>query len=445
MKKLLPYSINRDKIIYTLFFLFSSFLMLAQTITPIKTITLDPTDCKKIDIQLKIKGENPIVRPLEVVLVIDVSGSMNSPSPTSSLTYAKIAAKDFIDKTFLPINNPTGKNKIAIVSFSETATLKKVLTDKEGSDGIGGISGADELKSVITGLTANGWTNLQDAIVKANNELKTHGTYDCATARSIVLLTDGATNRTGSTGSSCPDGTGSTSCAQSAITAATAAKTTSLPSDPNVYSTQFFSIALTGGITGSDITTAHFTLDNIQMGGYPAYYTADASLLTGIYSEIFTKLSWTAKNIVVKETVIPGYTISLPPGLNPSKGIALISGQEINWTVDFLNIDEITLNYKLTSTAENCGTQVVSSTSLQYTNSTCSVDSKVVLSPSLNIPCPTVANAGADKTGSDTCGLTTVTLDGNTPVVGTGKWTIVSGTGGSFALDTDPKTTFSGT
>ncbi|WP_281238022.1 gliding motility-associated C-terminal domain-containing protein [Flavobacterium praedii] len=58
---------------------------------------------------------------------------------------------------------------------------------------------------------------------------------------------------------------------------------------------------------------------------------------------------------------------------------------------------------------------------------------------------PTTANAGADQTGATTCGLTTVTLGGNTPTVGTGKWTIVSGTGGSFALDTNPTTTFSGT
>ncbi|SKC55761.1 gliding motility-associated C-terminal domain-containing protein [Ohtaekwangia koreensis] len=53
---------------------------------------------------------------------------------------------------------------------------------------------------------------------------------------------------------------------------------------------------------------------------------------------------------------------------------------------------------------------------------------------------PTVANAGADQT---VCGPATLT--GNTPVVGTGQWTVVSGTGGVFADDTNPTTTFSGT
>ena len=37
------------------------------------------------------------------------------------------------------------------------------------------------------------------------------------------------------------------------------------------------------------------------------------------------------------------------------------------------------------------------------------------------------------------------TLAGNTPVTGTGQWTIVSGSGGSFALATNPTTLFSGT
>jgi hypothetical protein len=58
---------------------------------------------------------------------------------------------------------------------------------------------------------------------------------------------------------------------------------------------------------------------------------------------------------------------------------------------------------------------------------------------------PTTSNAGADQTGSSTCGLTTVTLDGNIPTIGTGQWSVVSGVGGSFANENSPATTFSGT
>ena len=60
-------------------------------------------------------------------------------------------------------------------------------------------------------------------------------------------------------------------------------------------------------------------------------------------------------------------------------------------------------------------------------------------------PEPTVADAGADQTFTD--GTLTAVLSANTPAVrhGTGSWSIISGTGGSFADDTDPNTTFTGT
>ena len=59
-------------------------------------------------------------------------------------------------------------------------------------------------------------------------------------------------------------------------------------------------------------------------------------------------------------------------------------------------------------------------------------------------PQPTVANAGTDQI---LYGSTTVTLAANTPELGhgTGSWSIVSGTGGSFDDAYSPTTTFSGT
>jgi len=60
-------------------------------------------------------------------------------------------------------------------------------------------------------------------------------------------------------------------------------------------------------------------------------------------------------------------------------------------------------------------------------------------------PQPTIADAGPDQTFTD--GTTTATLAANTPEAGygTGLWTIVSGTGGSFTDATLPTTTFTGT
>lgn len=58
---------------------------------------------------------------------------------------------------------------------------------------------------------------------------------------------------------------------------------------------------------------------------------------------------------------------------------------------------------------------------------------------------PTISVAGTDQTGAATCGLTTVTLGGNTPAIGTGTWSIISGTGGAIITPASPTSVFTGT
>jgi hypothetical protein len=56
-------------------------------------------------------------------------------------------------------------------------------------------------------------------------------------------------------------------------------------------------------------------------------------------------------------------------------------------------------------------------------------------------PLPTVADAGPDQ---DLCDVSAATLAGNVPVVGTGAWSIISGTGGSFTTPSSPNSGFTG-
>jgi len=60
-------------------------------------------------------------------------------------------------------------------------------------------------------------------------------------------------------------------------------------------------------------------------------------------------------------------------------------------------------------------------------------------------PAPTTSNAGSDQTSSATCGLTSVTLAGNTPTIGIGVWSIISGTGGAVTTPASATSTFAGT
>ncbi|MFZ2192871.1 MAG: hypothetical protein WAV31_01390 [Candidatus Moraniibacteriota bacterium] len=120
-----------------------------------------------------------------------------------------------------------------------------------------------------------------------------------------------------------------------------------------------------------------------------------------------------------------------------------------NWNKFFSKNDnisaetEITLNStnltKTDSTTENfqTGTNTNGTYPILNTNNELKLDV-----PTCNT---TIADAGIDQTGTTTCGLTTVTLNGNAPTVGTGSWTKVSGAGGTFANANLRNTTFTGT
>ncbi|MBP9793747.1 MAG: VWA domain-containing protein, partial [Flavobacterium sp.] len=297
----------------------------------------------------------------------------------TSMDYAKDAATDFINTIFLPANNPTGLNKVAIVSYSTTATIRQSLTLTSGKAG---------LLSIINGLTANGTTNIQDGIVKADNELTANGTFNCNTSRSIVLLTDGVANRTGTGGSSCTSGT-SGSCIQSAITAANNAKTNVISG--TTYNNQIFSVGLFGGISGTDQTNAQYCLNNIQSGG--AFFTESGANLTGIYAQIFNQLSWIAAQITgtpfAQEVVSNNFNI-VPASITVTKGTYTLSGQTINWNIDFLNAEIITLKYQLTPKSTICGDQLTGSCTLNFRNSACANTIQNVATPLFCVPCAPV-------------------------------------------------------
>jgi gliding motility-associated-like protein len=363
--------------------LFTSFSF-GQSVTPLKTTTNSTTNCGVIDIELKITGADPASRNADVVLVIDVSGSMNDVIPNDtkkSMQYAKDAAKSFIDAA---ASNPN--NRIALVSYTTNARLEIGLTYLDAT-------GITSLKNKIDILTAKEYTNIQDGIVKASDELNSNGRFDCSTARSIILLTDGITNRTGVSGSTtnCRNVEKTSTCVTSAIAAATAAKTTTKFSVD--YYNQIFAIGLLGGVPG-DINTnnsnrdiAKFTLDGIQGGANQATIAYNGTDLASIYSNIASQITWVAQNLSEKETVPTGYTIS---NITATKGTATQSGQDINWSVNFLNSETITLNYQLTPPSSVCGNQTVSTSLLNYTNSSCSSATLNIPTPNTNILCPTI-------------------------------------------------------
>ena len=112
---------------------------------------------------------------INVMMVLDVSGSMGYNTPTR-LSQAKIAANSFLD-------NLRSSDQSGLVSFSWTAALNKKLSNDHAST-----------KSAVNGLIASGATNIGDAIDKANKELIST-VNPLTTAKIQIILTDGRANQ----------------------------------------------------------------------------------------------------------------------------------------------------------------------------------------------------------------------------------------------------------
>lgn len=116
---------------------------------------------------------------LDVILIIDRSGSMSETEPGdeyNKMYYAKEAAKTFIDQL-----NST-RDHVGLVSFSTEATLDAHLT-----------SDFNLVKQEIDQLSPEGWTNIGDAINFTIQEFQTNGRNDSIWA--FILLSDGDANR----------------------------------------------------------------------------------------------------------------------------------------------------------------------------------------------------------------------------------------------------------
>jgi hypothetical protein len=140
--------------------------------------------CQEATVNLQVNGVgDPQVTsvPIDVMLVIDRSDSMNS---GSRLAAAKDAAKAFVSKMDF------SKDRVGLASFEDLATLNQGLTNDSAL-----------VINAINNLVAVDFTNLGEGIKKANDELTAHGRSTASQV--IIVLTDGVANRYGSTGISC--------------------------------------------------------------------------------------------------------------------------------------------------------------------------------------------------------------------------------------------------
>ncbi|MBU4017449.1 VWA domain-containing protein, partial [Patescibacteria group bacterium] len=111
--------------------------------------------------------------PTDIMLIIDRSGSM---SEVNKITETKQAAKSFID-----VIAQDSRNRIGLVSFSNTATLDNGLTNNFTS-----------VKTKIDTLSSNGYTCHECAVIKADQEIAANGR--AGIKKVVIILTDGMAN-----------------------------------------------------------------------------------------------------------------------------------------------------------------------------------------------------------------------------------------------------------
>lgn len=112
--------------------------------------------------------------PVDIMLVIDKSGSMNQQDGANTrLQNAKSAAITFVN------NVNFSKDTVGLASFNQLATLNQGLTNNLAT-----------ITNAINALTASGQTNIGDGIKVGREELIAFG----GPTRAMILLSDGAPN-----------------------------------------------------------------------------------------------------------------------------------------------------------------------------------------------------------------------------------------------------------
>lgn len=262
------------------------FVKLASTDDTIAVYkTAEPSSvCRTYNVELKITGEPPDI-PVDVVLVIDRSGSMDAGNP-SSMYYAKKAAKEFTDNVLADSNN-----RVAVVSFAGPKHYGNYGAATDATQHIGFSNNAESVKSAINSINTAPGTNIQAGFLKAKSILVDYGRENAN--KVIILLTDGVAN------ASIGNITWQWHEEPTVHNAHTIAAYNAGQSCHNIA--RVFTVGLFNQVPNQSKTIAREILQWAQNAG--CYITETAPDLSPIYQEISSQLGYSATNAVVTDVI----------------------------------------------------------------------------------------------------------------------------------------------
>jgi hypothetical protein len=219
---------------------------------------------QSVDVNLKLNGDgwNLVPKPIDVVLVIDRSGSMDG----SKISDAKNAANTFVDAM------SAGNNQVGLVSFASTTTKNQGLTNDFSL-----------VKSKINNLDAVGATQMREALYQAITDVRDNGRGD-ASVKAVILLTDGDWNYYGSI-----LGTGHGFPSSDSVLGNNIATWSGTATD---FTTYYYYDELEGG-------TVHNQIVNVPNGETSCGYNCYAPSYTSKSSTYYTGAEFTKQNMSI--------------------------------------------------------------------------------------------------------------------------------------------------
>lgn len=277
--------------------------------------------CRTFEVTLDITGE-PQEAPVDVVLVIDRSGSMNERAggtwrdPLSRLYFAKEAAINFAGRVLGPNGIPG--SRVSVVSFSGPQYQSGYGNQNQASTNLGLSSDLYLVADTINNITANGGTNTEAGFIEAKGVIQGSGNQN--SNKVVIMFTDGIPTASNGNKYGPNDPTSHNNHTIAAYTAG-----------QDIWQNGVADVFTIGLLQNINTNVKNLAIDTLTRAQNKGFYEAPtAQDLDQIFTEISTQLVYSATNAVVVDKI--GDDFELVDGSLPSGASYNSSTREITWS-----------------------------------------------------------------------------------------------------------------